>query len=178
MVHTCPRCELRFLTEAELTEHLDVDHHLAPESFERFHYKPLPQRPVSRRFVVIANETLTDDSVLERIVDMTRDGHVHLVVPATPAEADGDAHDDKGLALATYRMRRAIDSMHASGIEAEGEVGHLDPVRAAADALAREHADEIIIATLPQGASKWLHVNVPAALEHRFGLPVTVLTTV
>ena len=26
MVHTCPRCELRFETEAELSDHLAVDH--------------------------------------------------------------------------------------------------------------------------------------------------------
>jgi len=177
MVHTCPRCELRFLTQAELTEHLDVDHHLEPQTFERFHYKPLPQRPGSKRYLVIGNQTLTDDSVLQRINDMTRDGHVHLVVPATPAKAGAEVVDDKGLALATYRMRHAIDLLHDSGVDAEGEVGHLDPVRAAADALAHEHADEIILATLPEGASKWLHVNVPAALEHRFGLPVKVLTS-
>ena len=26
MVHTCPRCELRFETDAELSDHLRVDH--------------------------------------------------------------------------------------------------------------------------------------------------------
>lgn len=177
MVHTCPRCELRFVTQSELTNHLDTDHHIDPQAFERFQYKPLPQRPDSKRFVVVGNQTLTDDSVVKRIVDLTSGGHVHVVVPATPSDADADEVDDKGLALATYRMRHAVDALHAAGLEAEGEVGHLDPVRAVADALAHEHADEIILSTLPLGASKWLHVDVPAALEHRFGLPVKVLTS-
>lgn len=28
MVHTCPRCELRFETDTELEDHLEVDHHV------------------------------------------------------------------------------------------------------------------------------------------------------
>ena len=35
MIHTCPRCELRFATEAELAEHLTIDHQADPKEFER-----------------------------------------------------------------------------------------------------------------------------------------------
>ena len=39
MVHTCPRCELRFTTETEVVDHLTIDHGLRHEAFEhRYHY--------------------------------------------------------------------------------------------------------------------------------------------
>lgn len=176
MVHTCPRCELRFQFQPELEEHLKVDHHVDPEQFERYHYRLLSPRPATKRYLVIGNQTLGDDELLDRVAQLAAGGHVHLVVPATPANADALTHDDKGLALATYRLRRAVDHLHEKGIEAEGEVGHLDPLYAVARALDHEHADAIILSTLPAGRSKWLNVDLPAALEHRFGLPVTVLT--
>jgi hypothetical protein len=84
--------------------------------------------------------------------------------------------DDKSLALATFRMRHAIDTLHQFGVDAEGEVGVTDPIRAVARALEHEPADEIIVLTLPHDLSKWLQVDLPKALEHRFGLPVSVLT--
>ena len=176
MVHTCPRCELRFVTSAELTEHLRVDHHLDTDGFERFHYKPLERRPPTKRFVVIGNQTLSDESLLERLRELAKDGHIHLVVPATASKPGVEAVDDKGLALATFRMRHAVDKLHDFGFDAEGEVGNADPVHATARALEHEPADEIIVLTLPHDLSKWLQVDLPKALEHRFGLPVKVLT--
>jgi hypothetical protein len=97
------------------------------------------------------------------------------VVPATVGRAAASV-DDKALALATYRMRHAVDKLHELGVDAEGEVGASDPIRAVARALEHEPADEIILSTLPNGVSKWLEVDLPKALEHRFGLPVTVIT--
>ena len=175
MVHTCPRCELRFVTDAELTDHLKVDHHLDVAGFERFTYRPLDQRPTTRRFLVVGNQTLADDSLIDRVCELANGGHVHLVVPATPSHS-GEQIDDKGLALATFRMRRAIDKLHDAGLDAEGEVGVADPIHAVTRALDHEAADEIILSTLPAGTSKWLDINLPKALEHRFGLPVTVLS--
>ena len=175
MVHTCPRCELRFVTDAELTDHLKVDHHVEVAGFERFTYKPLENRPPTKRYLVVGNQTLSDDTLIDRVHQQASGGHVHLVVPATPSGA-GELIDDKGLALATFRMRRAVDKLHALGLDAEGEVGVADPIHAVTRALEHEAADEIILSTLPSGLSKWLEVDLPRALEHRFGLPVTVLT--
>ena len=176
MVHTCPRCELRFLTAAELTEHLRVDHHLETDGFERFRYKPLAGRPPTKRYVVVGNQTLIDESLIERLREVAKDGHIHLVVPATSSKGGTDAVDDKSLALATFRMRHAVDKLHEFGVDAEGEVGVADPIHAVARALEHQPADEIIVLTLPHDLSKWLEVDLPKAFEHRFGLPVEVLT--
>ena len=120
----------------------------------------------------MANQTLSDDSLIVRLSELAKDGHIHVVVPATPSNRGSDRVDDKGLALATFRLRHAVDKLHELGVEAEGEVGHPDPIHAVARALEHEPADEIILSTLPNGVSKWLEVDLPKALEHRFGLPV------
>jgi uncharacterized C2H2 Zn-finger protein len=49
MVHTCPRCELRFTTAAELTDHLDRDHRLDVEQMERLRYSSRPGDDGERR---------------------------------------------------------------------------------------------------------------------------------
>jgi hypothetical protein len=175
-VHSCPKCELKFLTENELAEHLRVDHHTDAETFERFHYKPLARRPAGRRILVVANQTLDDPKLLERATALGREGgHFHVVAPATPPPGN-DRADENTLALATFRLRKFVDALHELGIDAEGEVGPSDPVRAAGQAIEKEPADAIIVSTRPKGISRWLDVDVPAALEHRFALPVEVVT--
>ena len=178
MIHTCPRCELRFATVAELEDHIQVDHHAEPGQFERFHYQPLAKRPHGKRYLVVANQTLPDEDLLERLRDVVgANGHVHLVVPATPVDPASDRVDDRALALATFRMRRAVEKLRSFGIDAEGEVGVPDPVQAVARAQQHEAADEIVLSTLPAATSHWLKVDVPTALARRFGLPLTVITS-
>ena len=177
MIHTCPRCELRFATETELTDHLKIDHHADPEEFERFHYKAPPARPPGRRYLVLANRMLEEPWLFDRLSELAKDDvHFHIVVSPTPIEPDSDRTDDRNLALSTFRLRHIVDKLHEAGIEAEGEVGTVDPVRAVTRAVEREPADEILVATLPRGVSRWLEVDLPAALHRRFAVPVTTLT--
>lgn len=180
MVHTCPRCELRFASDAELRYHLDVDHHAEPGAFDRFHYKPAPQRPTGKRYLIVANQTLSDEALFERIKQLASEGdaHFHIVVPATPSEGYGSSTtpDDRGLALANYRARHIVDRLHDEGIEAEAEVSDPEPVKAVARALGHEQADEIILSVKPRGLSRWLDVDLPKQLEHTFHLPVVVVS--
>ncbi len=177
MIHTCPRCELRFATEAELADHLTIDHHTDPDEFERFHYQAQPARPHGKRYLVLANRMLEEPWLFDRLSELASDGaHFHIVVAPSPVEQESDRTDDRNLALSTFRLRHLVDKLHDAGIEAEGEVGAVDPLRAVTRAVEHEPADEILVATLPRGASRWLEVDLPAALHHRFAVPVTTLT--
>jgi hypothetical protein len=177
MIHTCPRCELRFASDTELTDHLKVDHDADPEDFARLHYKPKSVRPVGKRYLLLANRTLEESWLLPRLVEIAEGGaHFHVVVSPTPTESGGDRTDDKGLGLASYRLRYIVDKLHDAGIEAEGEVGNADPLRAVTHAIEQQPADEIIVATLPRSVSRWLEVDLPATLHRRFAVTVTTLT--
>lgn len=103
MVHHCPRCELRFRNESELTEHLALDHHAPHEAWERYRYpasgrqrplydsdaEPDPQETEARRYLVVANQTLGGDELGDRIRALLDQGpcRFFVLVPAThPAD--------------------------------------------------------------------------------------------
>ncbi len=63
----------------------------------------------------------------------------------------------------------------AAGSHVRGLVGATDPYEAVREALEREPYDEVIVSTLPQRVSRWLHLD----LAHRIaglGVPVSVIT--
>jgi hypothetical protein len=54
-------------------------------------------------------------------------------------------------------------------------VGDQWPLTAMADVLLERDFDEIIISTLPSGASRWLSLGLPRRVERAFKLPVTLV---
>jgi hypothetical protein len=65
----------------------------------------------------------------------------------------------------------------AAGGPVEGVVGATDPYVAVRDELARGDYDEVIISTLPERVSRWLHRDLPHRVE-QLNVPVTVVTAV
>lgn len=203
MVHHCTRCELRFLTQAEVRTHLEVDHGADPAAFDRYRYPearqaqplyadlaPAPARP--RRVVVVANQTLGGEA-LQAALRQRLDEEpvaVHIVVPATALAdyplrgsfasvgggAGTPAADDAGQAQARWRLRRMVGELRDLGVRATGEVGPSDPYEAAASALDAEPADEVIISMLDPEISRWAGMDLPRRLERMYRLPVRVVS--
>ena len=48
---------------------------------------------------------------------------------------------------------------------------------AIADAMGHDHFDEVMLSTLPIGASRWLHLDLPTRVRRRYGVPVTHVVT-
>ncbi|MGH9246110.1 MAG: hypothetical protein ACRD29_17715 [Acidimicrobiales bacterium] len=175
MVHTCPRCELRFEREAELRAHLEQDHGVEREVFEPFHYEGRSSRApqaTSRRFLVVANQTLHSNELEARIHDLASRGPARFYL-LVPADASLGETPEEARRLAEHRLRRLVDLLRDDGIEAEGEVGSSDPFRAVEDVLERERFDEIVLSTLPPALSRWMAADLPRRLERNFHLPVT-----
>lgn len=64
-----------------------------------------------------------------------------------------------------------------AGLEVEaGLVGDPDPVAAVDDALPTREFDEVVVATLPRGISRWLRLSLPHRLRRMTDLPVTHVT--
>jgi GABA permease len=55
-------------------------------------------------------------------------------------------------------------------------LGDPDPLKAIGEVLARDQFDEVIISTLPQRVSRWLHTDLPYKVQRRFDVPVTTIT--
>ncbi len=128
-----------------------------------------------RRYLVVANQTLAAGQLERRVRECLATGPCafHIVVPATPPRehltwVEGDAR-----AIARERLDRALAWFRALGAEVDGTVGDARPLLAIGDALREEPFDEIILSTLPAGASRWLRMDLPSRAEAAFGLPVS-----
>jgi hypothetical protein len=63
--------------------------------------------------------------------------------------------------------------MRMAGLEVEAAiVGDPDPFAAVGDALRVERFDEVVVATLPHGISRWLRLSLPHRLRRLTDLPV------
>ena len=167
MIHTCPRCELRFEREAEVTDHLINDHRFDPDAL-RPH--PVPTPKAGRRLVVVVgNHTLLSDRLRDRLRAVTAGGGVdlHVVVPIR-------AEDD--LDVGFWRGRALAERLVEPGVELTVDVGVEEPVALVQKAARGAHIDQVILSTLPEGVSRWLHADVAAHLRHALNVPVEVVT--
>lgn len=205
MVHQCPRCELRFPSEAEVTEHLELDHNASRQAWERYRYPqgrrlaPLYETDVEappgtpRRYLVLGNQTLLAPELIDHVCELAArtPATFTLVAPATstadypvegltfagPVAGAQQRHEgtDAGAAQARWRLRQAIETLRASGIGADGSIGSPDPFTAVQQMLRREPFDGVIVSTLPSGLSRWLGMDLPRRLERHLNVPVTTV---
>ena len=126
-----------------------------------------------RRILVVAHKTLGGQHLLEEVGRRMKGGDcsVHLVVPVNHpmgpfSEASCQADAQKVLDEGLQRIRE----LDATGsVDVTGEVGDANPVYAAEVVKNRgEQIDEVIVSTLPQGASRWLLGNVPKKMQRLF----------
>ena len=131
-----------------------------------------------RSYLIVANQTLTSESLREAITARLADGPVraHVVVPMSAGAGRLSWDEQESRATAQSRLDEMLDRLKEMGVEADGEVGDRDPVNAVRDALRRQDADEVIISTLPRGLSRWLGEDVPSRLRDSCPIPVTVVT--
>ena len=143
-----------------------------------------------RRYLIIANQTLPSPALHELVAIRAAAGpaEFHVLVPEPPRPiligdpATGlvtlpaeeiEQQRLLGLAEAEERLddfRRAFASDLGGSLS--GEVGLGDPLTAARRVLERASFDEIIVATLPAGVSRWLKLDLPNRLQRSFDLPV------
>jgi hypothetical protein len=125
-----------------------------------------------RRVIVLVNEVAAGPQVVEAI-ERAAAGHrgqVLVVSPALTSPVRRWTSDvDGARAQAESRLEDSLNALHASGIEARGEIGDADPMQAIEDALRTFGADEIIISTRRETPGR----DPVAAARERFALPVT-----
>jgi hypothetical protein len=128
-----------------------------------------------RRYLVVANQTLGGSHLIDKVRETIAAGPCtfHVLVPATAPGHFATWTEGEALAVAQERLDTALTRFKELGAEAAGEVGDPDPLQAIADALRERPFDEIILSTLPPGASRWLRQDLPHRVERSFSVPVT-----
>lgn len=129
-----------------------------------------------RWILLVANETPAEERLAEEI-ERAAAGYrtrVRVVCPALTSPVRQWASDlDAARAQAERRLDQTLSRLHALGIEADGEIGDEDPLRAIEDVLRTFGADEIIIATHPEARSGRLERHVVTRARERLALPIT-----
>ena len=126
-----------------------------------------------RRYLVVANRTLGGDHLMAKVRECVAAGpcKFHVLVPASHTH-DFTWTEGGDRAAAEARLSEAIARLRASGAVITGEVGDTNPIEAIGDVLRREQFDEIVLSTLPPGASRWLRQDLPTRVRKQYRLPV------
>ncbi len=126
-----------------------------------------------RRYLIVANQTLTEAHLIAKVRELDRGGPCafHVVVPATVPQ-DHPWTEGEVQGTARHRLEEGLALFRDAGVEATGQVGDADPVVAVEDVLREQAFDGIVISTLPPRISRWLKLDLPRRVEGLFGLPV------
>jgi hypothetical protein len=126
------------------------------------------------RVLIVANQTL-GGAELQREIEQraaSEPCEFWVLVPATPlsdlAVVPHALASSEGTGLAEARLEKELDRLKAAGVTAGGEIGDPDPILAIRDTLKGREFDEIILATLPQGVSRWLRQDLVHRVQRRF----------
>jgi nucleotide-binding universal stress UspA family protein len=129
-----------------------------------------------RRILVISNETVEADVLHDTLVAHADATEVVVVAPALNTRLRHWLSDeDTARAEAQRRLDGCLAALEGAGVRVDGWVGDADPMQAIADALAVFDADELLVATHPEGRSNWLAHDLVARACGRFSLPVVHL---
>jgi hypothetical protein len=117
--------------------------------------------------LVIANETVLGAPLLDRIRARAAEGPSAFLIVSPQSDPSAAAHPE-----AERRLREALSTLRAEGIEAHGQVAHPDPYTAAMQVVDDERVDEIIVSTFPGPRSGWLRRDLVERLRKDAGVPV------
>jgi hypothetical protein len=112
--------------------------------------------------LVVANVTATSTELLDALRRLDERGACRftLVMPRSGSDAQG-------------RLDEALEAMRTAGLsKVTGRVRDPDPVVAAMDVWDPMEFDEIVVSTLPTGASRWLGLDLPRRLQKLTGVTV------
>ena len=125
--------------------------------------------------LVVANRTADSPELIAALRQRAerQPARFTLLVPAVPRGLAWAADMKAGAGDAITRAEEGLKRLRLSGLDLQGAiVGDPDPFAAVGDALHSGEFDEVIVSTLPRGASRWLGLSLPDRLRRVTDLPV------
>jgi hypothetical protein len=114
----------------------------------------------AKHLMIVVTQQLGDhEPLLDELRQTCPNGETRVVVISPAVEDTVFQHalgdQDTARRSARRRLEACLEELRDQGISALGEVGGNDPVAAAADALRRYPADEVLLVTHPAGRDRW-----------------------
>ena len=109
--------------------------------------------PFRTHLLVVANQTVDSPELFDALRQRAEQGPIHVTLLApVPWSQREEAQE---------RLDAAVARLKEAGVEAEGTVGDSDPICAVQETWDPGRYDEVIVSTLPVGASRWMQIDVP-----------------
>ena len=122
------------------------------------------------RILIVAHRTAATPKLLDAVAERAARGACRFTLLVPRPYWDPDTEE------AATTLELAIPLLDAAaGSHVQGIVGATDPYEAVRATLERERYDEVIVSTLPQRVSRWLHLDLAHRIA-RLGVPVSVVT--
>jgi hypothetical protein len=126
------------------------------------------------KVLVIASEPISADRLRAALGTATDDAEIMVVAPALHRSALrfwlSDA--DEAIRQAEQVQRQTVEGFDDAGLDASGDTGEGDPVKAVEDVLVTFPAERIVLFTRPSSERRYDEGIDAGALTKRFGLPV------
>lgn len=123
-----------------------------------------------KHILIVANRTAASPKLLAAVAERAAREPCKFTLLVPRPYWDPDTEE------AAITLELAIPLLDAAaGSHVTGIVGPTDPIQAVRQALDAAKYDEIIVSTLPQRVSRWLHLDLAHRIGH-FGVPVTLVT--
>jgi two-component system response regulator len=124
-----------------------------------------------RRILIVADRLLGGAELRERLALKTSTDpeiEVFVLVPGREAPSPGEAGGKTAERILELELAVLRDLQY----EVDGVIGDQDPLTAVRTLLQTRPFDEIILATLPAGASRWLRMDLAHRMQRVTKLPV------
>lgn len=126
------------------------------------------------KVLVIASEPISADRLRDALGEATEDAEIMVVAPALHRSALrfwlSDA--DEAIGRAETVQQETVDDLDDAGLDAEGDTGESDPVKAVEDVLVTFKAERIVLFSRPSSEQRHDEQIDADALAERVGLPV------
>jgi len=126
------------------------------------------------KVLVVASEPISAERLRRALGSATEDAEIMVVAPALHLSALrfwlSDA--DEAIERAELVQHKTTEGFDDAGMDAHGDTGEGDPVKAVEDVLATFPAERILVFTRPPSEQRHGEVIDAEALEQRFELPV------
>jgi hypothetical protein len=126
--------------------------------------------------LVVANRTVDSSELISALClrAARSPARFTLLVPAVPRGLAWAADMKAGAREAVPRADAGAARLRSAGLDIDAAlVGDPDPIAAIGDLLLVREYDEIVVATLPRGISRWLRLSLPQRVRRTTALPVT-----
>ena len=125
---------------------------------------------MAKKILALVSEPISGDVLKNAIgADDAEEAEVLVVAPALNDKLRFWASDpDEAIERAGAVAQESAERMEEEGVDAAGDTGESDPLLAIQDALQTFHADEIVLATHPDGERNWLEEGVVEEAQNHF----------